>query len=631
MEHDATFPGATRPGSLVVEGHRPLMVAGCMSDEAAQKRDKQDEDSPLLEAQKPDDEETLLGHGGSQNVLYELSEGDAEESRSLWYLFILTLSIGGLQIAWATELSNGSPFLLSLGLSKALLAFVWIAGPLTGVLVQPYIGILSDRCRISWGKRRPFMIGGAAGTIVSLIALAWTKEIVEGFLSLFGADPESQSVRTTSIVFAVIWVYVLDFAINAGKDNYHLSSRPHFQADQISQVQAAIRAFIVDNAPTHQQEDANAWAGRITGFGSILGYLSGYVNLPMVFPLFGDTQFKVLCVFSAIALGSTVVVSCVFIKERDPRLEGYVETHKLGAVSFLRQTFTSLVRLPPQIRKICEVQFFNWIGWFPFLFYITTYIGQLKVNPIFEEHPNLPVEEVDKYWEEATRVGSFALLIYAITSFVASILLPIVVVPSYRPVHPTVSSQSGTRTPWLFRFLSKFRIPHLTLRRAWLYSHLLFAACMLCTLLVTTPGGATVLTAFVGISWALTMWAPFALISAEISKRETIRRARKARYMRTPSGQHDQTFSQHRESFSGDDEGHDQAGVVLGLHNVAVSAPQILATLVSSAIFKATQKDRGAAGDDSIGWVLRFGGLAAIAAAVMTWRLDEGRAEETAD
>ena len=66
--------------------------------------------------------------------------------------------------------------------------------------------------------------------------------------------------------------------------------------------------------------------------------------------------------------------------------------------------------------------------------------------------------------------------------------------------------------------------------------------------------------------------------------------------------------------------------MILGLHNVAVSAPQILATLIGSAIFKAVQKPRGVAYDDSVGWVMRFGGLAGLAAAYFTWRIGESGA-----
>lgn len=56
---------------------------------------------------------------------------------------------------------------------------------------------------------------------------------------------------------------------------------------------------------------------------------------------------------------------------------------------------------------------------------------------------------------------------------------------------------------------------------------------------------------------------------------------------------------------------------------MAIAAPQIIATLVSSAIFKAVQKERGVAGDESVGWVLRFGGVAALVAAYMTSRIEE--------
>lgn len=102
-------------------------------------------------------------------------------------------------------------------MNKSLLAFVWIAGPLSGTLVQPYVGIRSDNCRISWGKRKPFMLAGGAATLLSLMALAWAREIVRGTLGLFGADPLSHGVKVVTLMFAIFAVYVLDFAINTGK------------------------------------------------------------------------------------------------------------------------------------------------------------------------------------------------------------------------------------------------------------------------------------------------------------------------------------------------------------------------------------------------------------------------------
>jgi solute carrier family 45 protein 1/2/4 len=104
-------------------------------------------------------------------------------------------------------------------MSKSLLAFVWIAGPLTGTLVQPYIGIRSDNCRLPWGKRKPFMVVGSAATVVSLLALAWVKEIVGGFLSLFGADPAPKGTGVMIITVATIIMFCLDFAINTGSSS----------------------------------------------------------------------------------------------------------------------------------------------------------------------------------------------------------------------------------------------------------------------------------------------------------------------------------------------------------------------------------------------------------------------------
>lgn len=138
-------------------------------------------------------------------------------SKSTWYLILLTTSIGGLQIVWSVELSNGSPYLLSLGMSKALLAGVWLAGPLTGALVQPYIGILSDRCRVSWGRRKPFMIAGALGVVITSMILAYARDIVRLIGRLDMDAPYTGGYMTATIVLATVMMWCLDFAINTGQ------------------------------------------------------------------------------------------------------------------------------------------------------------------------------------------------------------------------------------------------------------------------------------------------------------------------------------------------------------------------------------------------------------------------------
>lgn len=428
-------------------------------------------------------------------------------------------------------------------------------------------------------------------------------------------------------------------------------------------MQAGIRCFIVDNAPTHQQESANAWASRLTGVGNIFGYIFGYIDLPKILPFLGKTRFQILCALASLSLGITLLISCSYVKERDPRLDGPPATESLGIVSFFRQVFKSVRHLPPQIAKVCEVQLAAWVGWFPFLFYATTYIGQLYVNPIFERESDLSDGKIDQAWEEATRVGTFALLIYAIISFVANITLPVLVVPSYKPVaagghresvpeeEPSLRARrlSTSSIPSGAAFepqakqvqqseepgwLSRLQIPGFTLRRAWLLSHVLFAACMFSTFFVYTYQAGSAVIGLVGICWAMTLWAPFALISAEVSRIDAERRLHRAVSAPGPSETAPDTTHAHSHTRHDDlEHGHEtdggenlaQAGIILGLHNVAVSAPQILSSLVCSAIFKAFQKPRGGPWDDSVGWVMRFGGCAALGAAWLTGRLAEGR------
>lgn len=533
------------------------------------------------------------GHGGAASEESStLDDGDdSQKTKSIWYLIVLTISIGGLQMAWSVEMSNGSPYLLSLGLSKSLMALVWIAGPLSGTLVQPYVGMLSDNCRLPWGKRKPFMVGGAVATILSLLCLAWTREIVSLVLGVFGVGPESKEVKMTTIVAAVIGIYVLDFAINT--------------------VQAAIRAFIVDCAPAHQQEAANAMASRITGLGNIVGFVAGYAPLPRYLWFLGDTQFKVLCVLACIALGSTVLWSTTVISERDPRNDGPPPANRPRGFSFFFTLLKSMKRLPPQIKRVCQVQLCAWVGFFPLLFYTSSYIGEIYVEPYLEKNPHMTPEELDRLYEEATRIGTFALLVNAVVSLLTNVFLPFFIAPTYDSV-PVVAQLPGgmdevskfsdeDRGSWL----DCLRIPGFTLKRAWFGSLILFAGSMFCTVIVRSVTAATTLIGLAGITWAMTLWAPWAIIGAEISRRDALVRAQKLQASSgISSGQSSDGTAEEEES--------DQAGVILGIHNMAIAAPQIIATVGSSIIFKIWQKPRGTPGDRSLSVVLALGGACVL-------------------
>lgn len=339
-------------------------------------------------------------------------------------------------------------------------------------------------------------------------------------------------------------------------------------------------------------------ASRVLGVGNIIGYVAGYSDLPKHVWWLGHTQFQILCAIASIALGSTIMISIGTIRERDARLEAPPIQGKGGILSFFKQVFTSIRRLPPQTRKVCEVEFFAWIGFFPQLFYSSSYIGDIYVQPYLEANPNMTPEEIDALYENATRVGTFALLVYAITSLSTNVLLPFLIAPSYDTPSAISVKDRPTR---LARLLSYVVIPGLTLRRAWLVSHLVFASCMFSTLVVRSISGATAIIGVVGVSWALTLWAPFAIISAEVSKLEELHRLR---------GVPDHGTT-------------DQAGIILGIHNMSVATPQILATIGSSIIFRFLQKPRGVPGDRSMSVVLACGGIFTLVAAYLTSRIKD--------
>jgi solute carrier family 45, member 1/2/4 len=104
-----------------------------------------------------------------------------------------------------------TPYLLALGLTKSKISLVWIAGPLSGLIMQPIVGVIADRSTSKWGRRRPFMVGGAAIVACCLLVLGWTKEIVSVVVSDVGMR------KSATIGLAVLSIYGVDFAINAGR------------------------------------------------------------------------------------------------------------------------------------------------------------------------------------------------------------------------------------------------------------------------------------------------------------------------------------------------------------------------------------------------------------------------------
>jgi solute carrier family 45 protein 1/2/4 len=109
-----------------------------------------------------------------------------------------------------TKIADCTPYLLALGLTKSRTSLVWIAGPLSGLIMQPIVGVLADRSKSKYGRRRPIMVLGSYVVAACLLVLGWAKEIVAYFVE------EGEFRKTCTVVLAVFSIYAIDFSINAG-------------------------------------------------------------------------------------------------------------------------------------------------------------------------------------------------------------------------------------------------------------------------------------------------------------------------------------------------------------------------------------------------------------------------------
>lgn len=89
------------------------------------------------------------------------------------------------ELIWSSVLktTDCTPYLLQLGLTKSRTSLVWIAGPLSGLIMQPLVGVITDRSTSKWGRRRPFMVVGSLLVGLCLLLLGWTTELVALFVT----------------------------------------------------------------------------------------------------------------------------------------------------------------------------------------------------------------------------------------------------------------------------------------------------------------------------------------------------------------------------------------------------------------------------------------------------------------
>lgn len=562
---------------------------------------------------------------------YQAMDGNAKQKQhasepgrtrlTTWNLITLSISMAGAQIAWTVELGYGTPFLLSLGISEQVTSLVWLAGPISGLIAQPLIGAISDSSTSKY-RRRYWVVLSTGALVVSTLALAYCQSIAGFFVDIFGGgagdwDPDrTRQAANAAIGIAVFAFYVLDFALNA--------------------LQASLRNLLLDITPPDQLNAGNAWHSRMCQAGNIVGYGFGFIplaKLPFLSFLGGD-QFRKFCVVSMTILVITVWITCFCHEEKSSEERRNSQRRsKLGEI--LENIYSAITTLPRPIRRVCLVQIFAFMGWFPFLFYSTTYVGQVMAYETGEEPDN----------ELATRNGEFAMLLYSIVAVLAGGILPVFARRDRRllPVEgddedAQIERFRGRLHLWRQEGITKLpKMPWL-LRDIWTAAMILFTLLTFSTFWISTVKQATVAISLVGICWAVACWIPFAIImellkemhakiphlpetATEVSEQDPL-------LGRSPEVESDSDT----EDEASDSVTRPAGGTILGIHNLAIVMPQFIIALVSSMIFRIVDESTPVSthppspdlepdhntylGKNGVAWVLRFGGLCALIGAV---------------
>jgi len=302
---------------------------------------------------------------------------------SFWQLWNMSFGFFGIQFGFALQNSNTSRIFSTLGANPDDLALFWLAAPVTGLLVQPVIGYMSDNTwHPKWGRRRPFFFVGAFLAAIALFLM-----------------PNSSALW---MAVAVLWM--MDAAINVSMEPF--------------------RAFVGDKLDPSQQTAGYAMQTFFIGCGAVIASL-----LPTIFTHFGVSNVPVDGMipdtvrysFYAGAVVFMVAVSwTVFTADELPPPDLASFQHERQQARHVGTALVEIVsgfgKMPKTMVQLAFVQFFTWIA----LFAMWIYTGSAIADAVWGTR-----DAQSAAFQEAGNQVGIMFAVYSGVSALAAFILPV--------------------------------------------------------------------------------------------------------------------------------------------------------------------------------------------------------------
>jgi len=289
----------------------------------------------------------------------------------------------GIQFGWGLQMANMSPIYEYLGARADQLAYLWLAAPITGLLVQPIIGHASDRTWGALGRRRPYFLTGAILSSVALILMP----------------------RSSALWMAAGLLWVLDASINVSMEPF--------------------RAFVADLLPEAQRTRGFVMQSFFIGLGAVFASAMPYMLTHWfhVSDSGGATSAIPYTVRLSFYLGAAVFFGAVLYtiltaKEYPPDDMAEFERQKQesrGVASNVSEILEAIRTMPRTMRQLAPVQFCTWLG----LFCMWLFFGVAVARSVFgATSPQSPG------YTEGVKWGGICFAVYSGVTFVFAMVLP---------------------------------------------------------------------------------------------------------------------------------------------------------------------------------------------------------------